>query len=106
MLAVPIIDFRYLGAPARVMLDWDDPWYTKFDNPNLKRHKSVLLSFIYVEPYARNPVQNYFLWGSAPIICSIRFSLRLNFAASAVAVHPVPSLYRDQIYLSRSIWVL
>jgi len=50
--AVPIIDFRYLGAPAGVTLDWDDPWYTKFDNPNLKRHhQSALMSFLYVEPY-------------------------------------------------------
>ncbi len=50
--AVPIIDFRYLGAPAKVALDWDDPWYTKFDNPNLKRHhKSALMSFLYVEPF-------------------------------------------------------
>jgi hypothetical protein len=50
--AVPIIDFRYLGAPAGITLDWDDPWYTKFDNPNLKRHhKSALMSFLYVEPY-------------------------------------------------------
>ena len=50
--AVPITDFRYLGTPARLTLDWDDPWYTKFDNPNLKRHhKSALMSFLYVEPY-------------------------------------------------------
>ncbi len=50
--AVPIIDFRYLGAPANVALNWDDPWYTKFDNPNLKRHhKSALMSFLYVEPF-------------------------------------------------------
>jgi len=50
--AVPIIDFRYLGAAAKVNLDWDDPWYTKFDNPNLKRHhKSALMSFLYVEDY-------------------------------------------------------
>ena len=50
--AVPIIDFRYLGMPARLTLDWDDPWYSKFDNPNLKRHhKSALMSFLYVEPY-------------------------------------------------------
>ena len=49
--AVPIIDFRYLSAPAKVALDWDDPWYSKFDNPNLKRHhKSALMSFLYVEP--------------------------------------------------------
>lgn len=50
--AVPIIDFRYLGGPAVVTLDWEDPWYTKFANPNLKRHhKSALMSFLYVEPY-------------------------------------------------------
>ena len=50
--SVPIIDFRYLGAPAHVQLDWADPWYSKFDNPNLKRHhKSALMSFLYVEPY-------------------------------------------------------
>lgn len=50
--SVPIIDFRYLAAPARVELDWVDPWYTKFENPNLKRHhKSALMSFLYVEPY-------------------------------------------------------
>jgi hypothetical protein len=49
--AVPIIDFRYLSDSAKVTLDWDDPWYTKFDNPNLKRHhKSALMSFLYVEP--------------------------------------------------------
>jgi len=49
--AVPIIDFRYLSGPAKVTLDWADPWYTKFDSPNLKRHhKSPLMSFLYVEP--------------------------------------------------------
>jgi len=50
--AVPIIDFRYLGAPAHLTLRWDDPWYSKFNNPNLKRHhKSALMSYLYVEPY-------------------------------------------------------
>ncbi len=50
--SVPVIDFRYLGAPARLELNWEDPWYSKFDNPNLKRHhKSALMSFLYVEPY-------------------------------------------------------
>ena len=50
--SVPIIDFRYLSAATAVQLDWRDPWYTKFDNPNLKRHhKSALMSFLYVEPY-------------------------------------------------------
>ena len=50
--AVPIIDFRYLGSAAHLLLDWTDPWYTKFYNPNLKRHhKSALMSFLYVEPF-------------------------------------------------------
>jgi hypothetical protein len=50
--SVPVIDFRYLGAPAKLSLDWDDPWYSRFENPNLKRHhKSALMSFLYVEPY-------------------------------------------------------
>ncbi len=50
--AVPVIDFRYLGVPAKLNLDWSDPWYSKFDNPNLKRHhKSALMSFLYVEPH-------------------------------------------------------
>jgi phosphohistidine swiveling domain-containing protein len=49
--AVPIIDFRYLSRAATLRLDWQDPWYTKFDNPNLKRHhKSAQMSFLYVEP--------------------------------------------------------
>lgn len=50
--AVPVIDFRYLGTAVTVNLDWHDPWYTKFDNPNLKRHhKSALMSYLYIEPY-------------------------------------------------------
>jgi hypothetical protein len=47
-----VIDFRYLGAPAKLNLDWVDPWYSRFDNPNLKRHhKSALMSFLYIEPH-------------------------------------------------------
>lgn len=49
--AVPVIDFRYLGAASTLTLD-PDPWYSRFDNPNLKRHhKDALMSFLYVEPY-------------------------------------------------------
>ena len=49
--AVPIIDFRYLGQPATLNLDWQDPWYTKFDNKNLSRHhKYPLMLYLYVEP--------------------------------------------------------
>ncbi len=49
--SVPVIDFRYLGAPSTLTLD-EDPWYSKFDNPSLSRHhKDALMSFLYVEPY-------------------------------------------------------
>jgi hypothetical protein len=49
--SVPVIDFRYLSGPSTLILD-PDPWYSRFDNPNLKRHhKSALMSFLYVEPY-------------------------------------------------------
>jgi len=49
--SVPVIDFRYLSAASTLTLD-PDPWYSKFDNPNLSRHhKDALMSFLYVEPY-------------------------------------------------------
>ena len=48
---VPIIDFRYLSQAARLQLNWDDPWYSQFDNRNLTRHhRNPLMSFLYVEP--------------------------------------------------------
>ena len=49
--AVPVTDFRYLGQPAKLNLDWQDPWYSKFDNKNLTRHhKYPLMLYLYVEP--------------------------------------------------------
>lgn len=50
--AVPVIDFRYLAAPATLHLDWDDPWHSRFDNPNLTRHHAYpRMAFLYAEPY-------------------------------------------------------
>ncbi|UCD68085.1 MAG: hypothetical protein JSW48_15085 [Betaproteobacteria bacterium] len=50
--AVPVIDFRYLGTSAKLNLNWPDPWYSKFDNPNLKRHhRDAMMSYLYVEPF-------------------------------------------------------
>ena len=49
--AVPIIDYRFLGQPATLNLDWQDPWYSKFENKNLSRHhKYPLMLYLYVEP--------------------------------------------------------
>ncbi|MDV7144292.1 hypothetical protein R3X27_16530 [Tropicimonas sp. TH_r6] len=50
--AVPVIDFRFLSAPAQLALDWNDPWYSRFDTPNLTRHnKYPRMTFLYAEPY-------------------------------------------------------
>jgi hypothetical protein len=48
---VPITDYRYLSQPEVLRPNWEDPWYTAFDNPNLTRHhKSALLSFMQIRP--------------------------------------------------------
>ena len=50
--SVPVVDYRYLSEPARMDLDWDDPWYSRFDKKALKRwQQSGLRTFLYVEPY-------------------------------------------------------
>lgn len=49
---VPVIDFRYLSGPAELTIDWDDPWYSGFANPNLSRHhRFPYMAFLYAEPY-------------------------------------------------------
>ncbi|UWQ93929.1 hypothetical protein K3727_23055 (plasmid) [Rhodobacteraceae bacterium M382] len=49
---VAVTDFRFLSKVARLSLNWDDPWYSKFDNPNLRRHhRYPVMSYIYAEPY-------------------------------------------------------
>ena len=49
--SVPVTDFRYLGQAATLDLNWQDPWYSKFENKNLTRHhKYPLMLFLYVEP--------------------------------------------------------
>ena len=50
-LRVPVSDYRYLSQPETLKLDWNDPWYSAFENPNLARHhRSALMSFISIEP--------------------------------------------------------
>ncbi|MES0811440.1 hypothetical protein ABLO27_18280 [Roseibium sp. SCPC15] len=49
--SVPVIDFRYLTGAVTLKLDWQDPWYSKFQGPNLKRHhRWPMMSFLYLEP--------------------------------------------------------
>lgn len=45
-------DFRYLGQPETVDLDWSDPWYSRFRNRNLRRqYDQPAQAFLYVEPF-------------------------------------------------------
>ena len=49
---VLINDFRYLSEIATLRLDWEDPWYSTFNNKALKRwQKGSVMSFLYIEPY-------------------------------------------------------
>jgi len=49
---VLINDFRYLSEPSTINMDWDDPWYSAFENKALKRRqRGGVMSFLYVEPY-------------------------------------------------------
>lgn len=49
---IPVNDLRYLETKETVYLDWDDPWYSYFENKNISRHhSSSFMSFLYVEPY-------------------------------------------------------
>jgi len=51
-LGLPIMDFRYLGQEETAELDWDDPWYSRFQNRNLRRqYDAPINAFLYVEPY-------------------------------------------------------
>lgn len=48
---VPVTDYRYLSRAETMIPNWEDPWYSSFENPNLTRHhKSPLMSFLSMEP--------------------------------------------------------
>lgn len=49
---IPVNDLRFLATKETVHLDWEDPWYSTFENANISRHhSSSFMSFLYVEPY-------------------------------------------------------
>lgn len=49
---VPVTDYRFLSSGIVLEIDWDDPWYTRFENLNLMRHhRYPMMTFIYAEPY-------------------------------------------------------
>ncbi len=50
-MGVPVTDYRYLSQAETMLPDWEDPWFSKFENPNLTRHhKSPMMSFLAMEP--------------------------------------------------------
>lgn len=51
-LGLPVTDFRYLSKKETMTLDWEDPWYSFFDNKNLRRQYNEPISvFLYAEPF-------------------------------------------------------
>lgn len=49
---IPVNDIRFLGSKETIHLNWQDPWYSKFENKNIRRHhNSSLMSFLYIDPY-------------------------------------------------------
>ena len=49
---VAVNDFRFLSNGYTVNLDWEDPWYSKFTQRQLRRkYFSPMAGFIYIEPF-------------------------------------------------------
>ncbi|MBW2229866.1 MAG: hypothetical protein JRH17_05730 [Deltaproteobacteria bacterium] len=49
---IAVNDFRYLGRSQSLLLDWEDPFYTRFERRALRRqYFAPMTGFIYVEPY-------------------------------------------------------
>ncbi|RLA49603.1 MAG: hypothetical protein DRR04_00795 [Gammaproteobacteria bacterium] len=49
---VAVNDFRFLGQPVVLNLDWHDPWYTAFEQRTMRRSYFAPMSgFLYVEPF-------------------------------------------------------
>lgn len=48
---MPVNNFAYLSRAETLLIDRDDPWRTRLENTNIRRHlRFPLLSFLYVEP--------------------------------------------------------
>ncbi len=48
---VPVSDLMPLKNPVTVSLDWNDPWRSRFDNPDFIRRHAEPSSYLYVESY-------------------------------------------------------
>ena len=49
---VTVTDFRFLSEMATLRLDWEDPWYSSFEQKAYKRwQQEGVRAFLYIEPY-------------------------------------------------------
>ncbi len=116
-LGLPVIDLHYLDGPQRLVLDWRDPWRSRFANPRLRRHYDARASvFLYVEPYevrvemVLRPV-DFVRWTLATIPVARQEALKEELARLledscelAIDGRTVP-LRLDRIhFLRRSLW--
>lgn len=48
---VPVSDFRFMPQEVSLEIDWDDPWFTRFEIPTFRRtQRDGIATFLYVEP--------------------------------------------------------
>jgi hypothetical protein len=60
---LPVNDFRYLGAPETLDLNWEDPWFSEFRNRNLRRqYYSPIQGFLYVDNFGRKTCSIGLIW--------------------------------------------
>lgn len=70
---VQVVDFRML-TKSTLHLDWDDPWYSEFDQKALRRKIGTgIRTFLYIEPYE---VRNEILVRIKDMMAWIDFDLR------------------------------
>lgn len=51
-MGIAVNDFRYLSANERILLDWDDPFYSRFERRQMNRKFDAPMNvFLYVEPF-------------------------------------------------------
>ncbi len=49
---IPVNDLKFLAKEEKLELDWNDPWYSRFQNPDIRRHHDAsFMSFLYMEPF-------------------------------------------------------
>lgn len=49
---VAVNDFRYFSTSPRLLLDWEDPWYSAFARRSLRRtYYAPMSGFLYIEPF-------------------------------------------------------